>query len=35
MTIIKDKVGWDTEVHGVCFTMPVERIIGLATDSGS
>ena len=30
MASIKEKVGWDTETHGVCFTMPVEKIIGLA-----
>jgi len=33
MATIKDKAGWKTEVHGVCFTMPVERIIGLSTDN--
>ena len=34
MTTMKDKAGWSTKVHGICFTMPVERIIGLATESG-
>ena len=29
MAGIKEKVGWDTETHGICFTMPVEKIIGL------
>ena len=29
MAAIKSKAGWNTEVHGVCYTMPVERIIGI------
>ena len=29
MSAIKGKAGWNTEIHGVCYTMPVERIIGL------
>jgi len=29
MATIKGKAGWNKEVHGVCYTMPVERIIGL------
>jgi len=35
MATIKEKIGWNSEVHGVCFTMPVERIIGLAADRRS
>jgi len=30
MANIKEKVGWSTETHGICFTMPVEKIIGLS-----
>ena len=29
MTGIKEKAGWETEVHGVCYSMPVEKIVGL------
>ena len=29
MNAIKQKAGWETEVHGICYTMPVEKIIGL------
>ena len=29
MANIKEKVGWNTETHGICYTMPVEKIIGL------
>ena len=29
MANIKEKAGWNTETHGICFTMPVEKIIGL------
>ena len=26
---IKEKAGWKTDVHGICYVMPVDRIIGL------
>jgi len=29
MATIKSKAGWKTKVHGICYTIPVERIIGL------
>jgi len=29
MAAIKSKAGWNTDIRGVCYTMPVERIIGL------
>ena len=29
MADIKEKAGWATDVHGICYMMPVERIIGL------
>ena len=32
MDELKEKAGWNTEVHGVCYTMPVERMIGLRKD---
>jgi nitrogen regulatory protein PII len=30
MADIKEKAGWNTETHGICYTMPVEKVIGLA-----
>ena len=29
MTDIKEKAGWKTEVRGLCYSMPVDRIIGI------
>ena len=29
MSSIKARAGWATEIHGICFTTPVDRIIGL------
>jgi len=29
MDNIRKKMGRNTEVHGICYTMPVDRIIGL------
>jgi nitrogen regulatory protein PII len=29
MMSIKEKAGWETEAHGICYTMPVERAIGV------
>jgi nitrogen regulatory protein PII len=29
MADIKEKAGWETDVRGICYTMPVEKIIGL------
>ena len=30
MAGVKEKAGWKTDVRGICFTMPVDRIIGLS-----
>ena len=29
MDSIKEKAGWKTDIHGICYIMPVDRIIGL------
>jgi len=29
MDNIKEKAGWKTDIHGICYLMPVDRIIGL------
>ena len=29
MADIKEKAGWKTEVRGLCYMMPVEKIVGL------
>ena len=29
MTDIKEKAGWNTEVRGLCYLMPVDNVIGL------
>jgi len=29
MEDIKEKAGWKTEVRGICYMMPVDRIIGI------
>ena len=29
MDDIKEKAGWKTDVRGICYMMPVEKIIGL------
>lgn len=31
MDTLKEKAGQDTPAHSVCFTMPVERILGLSS----
>lgn len=30
MDILKEKAGQDTPAHSVCFTMPVDRVLGLS-----
>ncbi len=32
MAAIKEKAGWKTSLHGICFVMPVDKIIGINTD---
>jgi len=29
MTDIKEKAGWKTEVRGLCYSMPVDKVIGI------
>jgi nitrogen regulatory protein PII len=31
MADIKEKAGWKTSLHGICFIMPVDKIIGINT----
>ncbi len=32
MTAIKEKAGWKSSLHGICFIMPVDKIIGINID---
>ena len=32
MDDIKEKVGWKTDARGLCYMMPIDRIIGLHLD---
>ena len=32
-TAMKEKVGWKSTLHGICFTMPVDRVVGINTDA--
>jgi len=32
MTDIKEKAGWKTEVRGLCYAMPVDKVIGINAD---
>ena len=32
-TAMKEKVGWKSTLHGICFTMPVDRVVGINTDT--
>ncbi len=32
---MKEKVGWKSTLRGICFTMPVDRIVGINTASVS
>lgn len=29
MAAMKEKAGWKSKLHGVCFTMPVDQVIGI------
>ena len=29
MTALKEKAGWKSKLHGICFTMPVDQVIGI------
>jgi len=29
MADIKEKAGWQTDVHGICYTTPVDRVVGM------
>ena len=29
MDAIQEKAGWKSEVHGICYMLPIEKIIGL------
>ncbi len=29
MTAIKEKAGWKSMLHGICFVMPVNRVVGI------
>ena len=31
MTAVKEKAGLKTELHGICFVLPVDQIIGINT----
>lgn len=31
---IKEKAGYGSPVNGICFTMPVEKIVGVSGDEG-
>ena len=33
MSAIKGKAGLNTEIHGICYTMPVEKIIGISRNA--
>lgn len=32
-TAMKEKAGWKSTLRGVCFTMPVDRVVGINTDA--
>ena len=31
MCTIKEKAGWNSPLHGICFAMPVNKVIGINT----
>lgn len=31
MSAIKEKAGWKSPLHGICFVMPVNKVIGINT----
>lgn len=31
MSVIKEKAGWNSPIHGVCVAVPVNKVIGLNT----
>ena len=33
MTAVKEKAGINTPAHSVCFTMPVEKVVGLRMEN--
>jgi nitrogen regulatory protein PII len=30
LTAVQENIGWKTELRGICYTMPIERIVGIS-----